>query len=162
MAFCPLSLIWPQPAVLAVGRGFPYALGCKAFLCGPTEGAVKKPHKVQIYILELCFGLLLMPLPLHTAVGMGAGPLGEACPAVMLLLGRYECPPACPGWPGSPGTQLLAGKGPQKKGPGKTPMVTAARWRRWSQTHQRCSVKGGNQRTGVARREIEALFPDPG
>ena len=120
----------------------------------------KKTHNLWMYVLELCFGLPLTPLPLHTAVSVGVGPLGEACQAVMLLLGGRKVPvPTSLPWVG---TRLLGRNGPQKKGLGKRAMVTAARWRRRSQTHQRCSVKGGNRRTQVARREIEALFPDPG
>lgn len=95
MAFCPLSLIWPQPAVLAVRRGFLYAPGCKAFLCSPSKGTVEKtPHNLWIFILELCVGLPLMPLPLHTAVSRAVGPLGEAALVAMLLVGgRKEAVP---------------------------------------------------------------------
>lgn len=95
MAFCALSLIWPQPAVLAVRRGFLYEPGCKAFLSSPTKGTVEKtPHKLWIFILELCFGLPPMPLSLHSAVSRAAGPLGEAgLVAVLLVGGRKEAMP---------------------------------------------------------------------
>lgn len=44
-----------------------------------------------LFILELCFGLPPMPLPLHSAVSRAAGPLGEAgLVAVLLVGGRKE------------------------------------------------------------------------
>lgn len=95
MARCPLSVICPQPAVLAVKRGFLYAPGGKAFLCSPTKRTVEKtPHNLWIFILELCFGLPLMPLPLQSAVSRAVGPLGEAgLVAVLLVGGRKEAVP---------------------------------------------------------------------
>lgn len=53
-----------------------------------------KKH-LWICILELCFGLPLMPLPLHSAVSRAAGPPGEAALVAVLLLGggRKEAVP---------------------------------------------------------------------
>lgn len=80
MAHRPLALIRPQPALSALGTGFAYAPGCKTFIWGPTEGAAKKNQtpNPRVYILGLCFGLPLPPLPLHTALRAGVGPLGQA------------------------------------------------------------------------------------
>lgn len=57
-------------------------------------GGKKKPHNLWILMLELCFGLPLMLLPLDTAVSRAVGPLGEAGLVTVLLVGiRKEAAP---------------------------------------------------------------------
>lgn len=79
------------------------------------------------FTLELCFGLPLMPLAVHSAVSRAVGPLGEAGLVAGLLVGcRKGAVPqpsvwSCPSPPSSPGWKWI----PEKEGA----VVTAAWWR---------------------------------
>lgn len=91
MAFCPLSLIWTQPTVLAVRGGFLYAPGWKAFLCSPTKGTMEKKKPITCGFS-----------PLSCVLGFpDASPSAEAVGPLVRLVwwqcccwgaGRKQCP----------------------------------------------------------------------